>query len=389
MRSVVSLLSAAVGLCVVAGWVTACDDSATPGGVGDAAVDGGGDAKVDTRPAETPPCHVDCLGNGSCVAGKAIIPNRGAKPCDSSGFDCGIAAQYDCSRGCAKAPPKNVIDSAEIGLLCEGGLGDGHTGARCTKDADCGLDPSYRCEIAAAGAPTCVLHGDIGFRPCDPQGGASRCDGDRGVCIRVDAETSACLTGCALDASGAFVLSCPSARACELRAMGKDRDGSTVTFGTCGGGCHVDADCAVGVCDPAVHYCTDVKCDGTAPCAPWGSAPRTCVADTSGSGKHCRIAFPKKDGEACTPAPTILGAECSCLGAGSAGVCASECSTGALDCDVGFTCDPLFPAPAGVLAWPAGITGRCLRACTSDGDCLPGLVCDQTAGVPTRTCRPK
>ncbi|MBL8720871.1 MAG: hypothetical protein JNL79_33090, partial [Myxococcales bacterium] len=80
---------------------------------------------------------------------------------------------------------------------------------------------------------------------------------------------------------------------------------------------------------------------------------------------------------------------CSCVGKGASGVCASQCTLGAGDCGAGFTCDPLFPTPTGWPAWPAGVGGRCLRDCTVDGDCLPGLVCDQTAGVPKRTCRPK
>jgi len=388
VRRVSSLFSAAFGLLAVLGWVSACDDPPAPGG-DDAATSGdASDARIDTRPAgETAPCHVDCLGTGSCAGGVATIPNRGVKPCDSSGLDCGIAAQYTCARGCAKSPPKSVTDQGAIGLLCEGGRGDGHTGAACTKDADCGSAAFYRCAPGSP-RPTCSLYED-GETVCDPGSGAARCDGDKGVCVRIDERTTACLTGCAVDPSGAFALSCAASSACDLWAMGKDADGTERAFGLCGAGCHVDADCAVGVCDPAVHHCSDVECDGTKACARWGSAPRACIADASGGGRHCRIQFPKKDGDACTAPPELLGAECSCLGKGASGVCASQCTLGAGDCGAGFTCDPLFPTPTGWPAWPAGVGGRCLHDCTVDGDCLPGLVCDQTAGVPKRTCRPK
>lgn len=195
------------------------------------------------------------------------------------------------------------------------------------------------------------------------------------------------MAGCAIDATGSFTLSCAAPDACGLVATGVDVDGSARAFGVCVGHCRADADCATGVCDPAVGLCSDVKCDGSTPCPAWGEAPRACVPDAAGGAKHCRIQFPKKDGEACAPPSSSFGAECNCFAAGTTGVCAAYCTLAA-DCGAGFTCDPLFPAPTGWPAWPAGLAGRCLRTCTTAGDCLPGLVCDQTAGVPVRTCRP-
>lgn len=95
VRRLASLLSAAAGVGAVVVLVSACDDPPAPeGGDAEAGVDAGSDGKVDSRPAETPPCHVDCFGQASCSGGVARIETYGPRPCDGKGITCPYAAEY-------------------------------------------------------------------------------------------------------------------------------------------------------------------------------------------------------------------------------------------------------------------------------------------------------
>lgn len=381
-----------VGLASVVGWVSACDDPdagpADAADAGDAGDAGASDAGKPRPPTTDTGCHVDCLGGSECIAGVAKVYVYAPIPCSGAALTCPVEAQVTCSRGCAKAPPK-VVAPPDVAFLCEGGLGDGTTGAACKEDKDCGA--LYRCSTTDP-RPSCVLVPTIGESSCDPGVGAQRCDGALGVCWRAET-TGVCEPGCVLSEAGTFVRPCPGKNACHPRGPGPDVGGSPVLYGTCAGGCRSDADCALGVCDPAVGFCSDTPCTGAEPCSAWHGAPRACVADVAGGKSHCRVRFPKVDGEACTgSAPGSFGAQCWCAALGlGPGVCASPCTTrlpgDGSDCGAGFACDPLFATTFS--SWPAGVAGRCLKACATDADCpLPGLVCGQTAGMPTRTCRP-
>ncbi len=282
------------------------------------------------------------------------------------------------------------------------GGSSGRTGATCATAADCdttGDGISYCTNnlfVIGPLNPTAVCMQASSEDVCAPStAGTPRfCDGGAGLCTKSGDQPSLCEPMCRFDSTGNYLANgaCAGKNACNPEIFALDATTSkAVGFGTCQGGCELDADCpAASKCDPLHRLCVKT-CTGDTQCkSGWTGAPATWRCDVARGA--CTFFYPKNPGDVCATSD-----ECLCVKAATAttGFCTSVCKTGGAPCASGFTCDARVPEKAAdgstlfsLTTQPLGMGGFCLKNCAVDGDCATGLVCVRSAGLTQKTCRP-
>lgn len=297
-----------------------------------------------------------------------------------------------------------VIDSATDTGTDTGVLADKTTGKICTSDLDCDLtgfglghctnklyivgplDPTAVCmQIDLGGGDACV--------PTDTTS-IYFCDGDTGICLQSGTSPATCEPRCQFKGDGTWVETCAGKNACNAEALTTAADGKTLVVGSCQGGCVTSADCPSGsVCDVGQNLCVNKTCTSDAACkTAWGTgAPAAYKCDfTSG---YCKFIYAKVLGDACTTTT-----DCLCLkGTTTAGYCTTICKAGSTgECPTGYSCDALLTAKSTtgadlytMTSLPAGVSGYCVKNCTSDLGCPTGTTCKLSGGMGTqKTCQP-
>ena len=193
-------------------------------------------------------------------------------------------------------------------------------------------------------------------------------------------------------ADGTWAEKCAGKNACNAEALTTDAAGKTLLMGMCQGGCTSNADCPTGsVCDAVENICVNKKCTSDTTCKLVFTTPPAAWKCETATG-YCKFLFPKKLGDACT-----LASDCLCLKAATtAGYCTEICKTGSTECGTGYSCDALLVAKdaAGkdrytMTSLPAGLSGYCVKNCTSDLGCATSTKCVLSGGMGTqKTCQP-
>jgi len=277
---------------------------------------------------------------------------------------------------------------------------DKTTGLACMSDDDCDktlagvahcsnavyaigpLNPTAVClQFDSSGADVCTPTDDMTIHFCD---------GNLGLCTKSGTNPASCDPMCIMNADGTFAQACAGKNACNTEAFGTDSMTMKVSLiGTCQGGCSVDGDCPTGSkCDPVQRFCAKT-CTADTDCKFTG-APAYYKCDTTHGA--CTFKYPKVLGDTCATKDDCL---CFKNTTEANGYCIDLCKTGDT-CASGFTCDALLPTKGtdgstlfSFTAQPAGLTGYCLKNCTADTDCPANQMCDTSAGVTQKTCRPK
>ncbi|MGZ3416595.1 MAG: hypothetical protein ACXVEE_01955 [Polyangiales bacterium] len=336
----------------------------------------------------------------------ALTMVMGSVACSSSSDTTGGGAKPD--TGTVKTDTGtggdvSVIPPDETGGDAEAPT-DKTTGLTCMTDDDCDKTASgiAHCTNAvyAIGplnpTPICVQFDSSDV--CTPTDSMTIhfCDGNLGLCTKSGTNPATCDGMCIMNADGTWQQKCAGKNGCNTEAFGTDSMTMKVSLiGTCQGGCSVDADCPTGSkCDPVQKFCSKT-CAADADCKKgWSTAPANWVCDTTHGA--CTFTYPKKLGDECVGG-TGAAADCLCFKNTTEpkGYCITLCKQGDA-CGTGFTCDALLPAkddkgmPLFTLTTqPAELVGYCLKNCTADTDCPANQMCDQSAGVTQKTCRPK
>lgn len=319
-----------------------------------------------------------------------------------TGFDSG--AGFDTGFDSGTADSIVVIDSATDTGTDTGVLADKTTGKICTSDVDCDLtglglgvctngiyivgplNPTAVCmQIDFGGGDACLPTDTTTIRYCD---------GDTGICLQSGTAAATCEPRCQLKGDGTWVETCAGKNACYPEALTTATDGKTLVVGSCQGGCVTSADCPSGsVCDVGQNLCVNKTCTSDTACkTAWGTgAPAAWKCDfTSG---YCKFIYTKVLGDACTTAT-----DCLCLkGTTTAGYCTTLCKAGSTgECPTGYSCDSLLTAKSTtgadlytMTSLPAGLSGYCVKNCTSDLGCPTGTTCKLSGGMGTqKTCQP-
>jgi hypothetical protein len=217
------------------------------------------------------------------------------------------------------------------------------------------------------------------------------CDGNLGLCTKGGTNPATCEGMCILGADGTWEQKCAGNNGCNTQAFGTDSMTMKISLiGTCQGGCKADADCPSGSkCDPVQKFCAKT-CTADSGCAFMG-APATWKCDTARGA--CTFKYPKNLGDTCSSAD-----DCFCFKNSKepSGYCINLCRAGDGSCGTGFTCDALLPTKGTdgstlftLTSQPSELVGYCLKNCTADTDCPANQMCDQSAGLTQKTCRPK
>jgi hypothetical protein len=271
-----------------------------------------------------------------------------------------------------------------------GGTGTGHVGELCGVDGDCigAASGTGFCSndafLAGPLNPTAVC---MQYDTCTPDATTSvLCDGSRGICLDPGSTgTGECRPLCKFSTSGTYSTPCAGKNACSLEYTFDDGAG-VAAYGQCVGGCTADSDCPSGSkCDAHDQSCyvtcaTDTDCTTA-----WSGAPSTWKCDTTKGA--CTFKYPKAFGASCTTST-----DCPCLKGttASSGLCTKTCVTGstapAIACGTGYTCDALLPTT--FTTQPSGVSGLCVKNCTSATDCPTGMTCAASGGLTQKTCRP-
>jgi hypothetical protein len=219
------------------------------------------------------------------------------------------------------------------------------------------------------------------------------CDGNLGLCTKAGMNPATCEGACIMSADGTMVQKCAGNNGCNTAAFGTDEMTMKISLiGTCQSGCKADADCPSGSkCDPVQKFCSKT-CTSTADCTKgWTGAPANWVCNTTRGA--CEFTYPKKLGDTCASADDCL---CFKNSTEANGYCIDLCRAGDGSCGTGFTCDALLPKKDDkggdlftLTTQPADLVGYCLKNCAADTDCPANQMCDQSAGLTQKTCRPK
>jgi hypothetical protein len=301
----------------------------------------------------------------------------------SGGTSSGGASSGGASSGGASS------GGASSGGASSGG-GDASTSG-CTSDADCGLSSGEVCDIGPNGS-ACVpgCHDTSAGDTCPSPTTCSVTGGGLGVCLasgdagpfvcNQDSDCGApglvcdggtCVVGCH-DTTGAGD-TCPAGAQCSVIGGGL---GVCVAAGTDAGVmmCTSDSDCLPGLvcvageCANGCHATSSGDtCTGGAHCNVLDGGIGDCVGGTS-PGSTCTVDSDCNGGLVCEGTLCVVGCDVSSEGDSGAPVDS---------CLVGGTCSSADGGIGQCVGSDAGIT----PACTTDSDCISGLVCDSSACV--------
>ncbi|MGZ3416803.1 MAG: hypothetical protein ACXVEF_32410 [Polyangiales bacterium] len=293
-----------------------------------------------------------------------------APPVDGTSCGRGLSCTYPCVSGSQTRADcfTGTWHVVTIADACDGGPPPppgGMVGRACMTSDDCdatgsGIDLCTTASLLGplSPIPTCI---ETECSPSTTDAPAFCGGGENGICLRSTSGSGLCVGACHFDTSGGPPTGCLGKDACHPYAWRIGPSGAMEGFGTCVGGCKVDADCPTGSgCQFDAGYCV----------------------------KKVTL-YPKKQDEACKPnevAPPEW--SCPCLYDAKLGVgyCARVCTVGVDPCDPGHLCDAMLPPSFPVAA--KGLTGSCLKTCTTSTECPTGTVCLQSGGTTAKTCQP-
>jgi len=347
---------------VVAGTVVAIDQ---PADCFDTVCDGAGGAvkvlDLQNVPAAGP-CQINACGDDGRIVGGVAVAGApcggGAGLCDGKGLCVDCLADADCngplicdsSRACV---PPSCVDGVQNGAESDVDCGGGAcarcaNGQGCAYDADCG---SGLCHLSdhVCGTPTCTDERKDGDETdIDCGGSCGTCATARECRVDADCATKACFSGlphrCLLD-------HCLDGHK-DFDETDRDCGGATCAKCIDFQGCKQDADCQSGHCPPARGWCLTATCfngvhDGNETGVDCGGG--LCAACALGQG--CGI-----DYDCASNACDFVALTCI------ADACADHrLENGETDIDCGGQC---------------GATCRKGQSCMVNGDCLPGLTCN-------------
>ncbi len=383
-----------------------------------------------------------CCQTGSCAAGKVCNAPTHPGTCDellgqpcSSATDCdsgfcvdGVCCQSACSGQCQACDVFGYAGQcvAVIGAPHGGRAACANGGSVCTAQACDGSDVGA-CHLPGGathcGASSCAAGVSLGLGVCD---GAGSCNAVSAACAPLvcNPAGTACLATCAADtdcvtgyrcdtSSGTCVAkttlgqSCTTATDCSSGLFCTDgvccgvadcgshwscnAPGKTagVCFGSLGGSCAHDADCASGTCADGV--CCNRACDGPCESCATPSAAGTCTAvagatvtghASCGAGGTDPCAAPRCDGTDGSRCATFVGADVQCRAAG----CADGTLTARATCDGKGACPAAVTTSCNGYACTSDGQG-CMTTCTSNADCSSGYDCQHgSCGIAAKTC---
>lgn len=270
----------------------------------------------------------------------------------AAGSDC--AAELPCNYPCkAGRQTARCVDRAWSVGEC---IKTGPTfGEECNADGTC-VDPSTGTDLCAVDMPepTCLSRCEAGA------GTGARCEGNAGVCSAF----GLCMPRCTFDPTTPAT-GCNRGSACAAVAVTGSTAEELHGIGVCLASCRTHADCGLG---------------------------RKCQPETGRCESHV-VAMGKPHGAACVISDLFTANHCPCvvdLDTGQ-GQCANVCRVGSDACPDGSACDPLLPGPDDPTPFPSapeGLSGRCLKTCTTDDDCAAvGAKCRLGGGMSVKTCR--
>jgi hypothetical protein len=179
------------------------------------------------------------------------------------------------------------------------------------------------------------------------------CDGpdkatSPGLCVVADSTGTVglCLPKCTFAPDGSAPTGCPGHTGCLPITFTIDKNNNVVGYGVCQGFCQTDSDCSdLGtgfLCQVDLGFCT-----------------------------KSRVTRTKQVGDACNPAATSPGCNCTASADGTTGYCTSACVVGGAPCPGGYVCDNLTPSPLDFGQGPTlsapqnvGTQGTCTPACS-------------------------
>ncbi len=352
-------------------------------------------------PGESCRTNEDCGESGQCAraTGGYCVTETGCRPGATCGEGEGICLSLGnnltgCVPSCevdADCRTNEGYSCAPIGSTgdryCAPGVvqGNGMAGAPCTRDSDCGDDPTETC-LSEALAPSFSGGYCVTGRGCQP----GSCGGDN-VCVTTSTSATACYDGCTTDADCRTDYECLQTSGQRPVCYPKLRRDE----GKPGEACTSDADCTElefcaqedglytgGYC---TRYCTvQEHCPSNSDCHALPDTPGLGLCMQScRSDQNCRAGYacldrynqnltgcfpvasgPQHIGDTCAKQADCQGALALCNNDPSSlypgGYCSAECQTDA-DCDATSHCSDY---------------GSCVRGCTSNEDCRePDYVC--------------